>query len=159
MRISSIGFIVVFSLLLTLNSIAAENSSDRPQSTAAAQNCPEIPADARAKLQQEAKTLNEAIARCKSGAAGKACIERAKNKFSARANDVLKGAEAVLGGENRDCVGDTQGGTQANCGQGCEATKIKVPCTHCVGAYGRGRSGCFLWVCLCTEPAGPAGNL
>lgn len=149
MRISSIGFIVVLSSLLSLNATAADNPIDRAPSTATAQNCPAIPADARAKLQQEAKAMNEAIARCKSSATNKACVTKAKKNFSTRANGVLKDAEAVLGGENRDCVGDTKGETAAICGPGCEATKIKVPCAHCVGAYGHGGSGCFLWVCLC----------
>lgn len=158
MLVPSIGFIVILSSLLSLNATAADTPTARAPSVAAAQNCPAIPADARAKLQQEAKALNEAIARCKSGAASKACVAKAKKNFSARANGVLKDVEAVFGGENRDCVGDTQGGTAANCGQGCEATKVNVPCAHCVGGYGRGRSGCFLWVCLCTQPAGPTTN-
>lgn len=159
MRIASIGFIVVLSSLLSLNAVAADNPTERAPRAAAAQHCPAIPADARAKLQQEAQALNQALARCKPGDAGKACAAKAKQRFATRANGVLKDVEAVFGGENRDCVGDTQGDTQVNCGQGCEATKINVPCTHCVGAYGRGRSGCFLWVCLCTQPVGPADNL
>jgi hypothetical protein len=66
-----------------------------------------------------------------------------------RTKGTLVDIQKVYGGAVRDCVGDTQSSTSANCPQGSEVQKITVPCLHCVAGYGTTGAGtCFLWVCV-----------
>jgi hypothetical protein len=94
---------------------------------------------------------------------GQVTIQGVKGRYKMVSASGGKGAspEAVLGGELRDCVGETLKETQDKCKR-CPVIKSYVPCITCSKeGYGRSAGGlCFTWVCDCSaRTPGKSGDI
>jgi hypothetical protein len=110
-----------------------------------------LPQEARNSILAAEEQLRPVFAECAALRPGASqCRDAALSRHAQSVSTILgridRSAEAVLGGGNRDCSGDTR----PHCGPHEEVKSMKVNCMYC-GPYGHQGSSCFVWVCVPKE--------
>jgi hypothetical protein len=115
-----------------------------------------VSAEAGKLIAAEEATLNLTLASCAKKPVPKTCRTRALADHAQHLRSILLEAHldpmAAMGGENRDCVGDTKAETEANCPNG-KVQKFTVPCRPCKDEHvGDASNQCFVYICVVTTP-------